>query len=118
MKKIKGRVKRHRTLRKKLMGTKARPRLCLFRSSKNLYAQLIDDVEGCTMISLSTNVKTLKSKTPYGGNVKAAVVLGEEFAKKAKEKGFGKIVFDRAGYLYHGRVKAFADAARKNGMVF
>ena len=118
MKKIKGRVKRHKALRKKLMGTKARPRLCIFRSSKNLYAQLVDDIGGHTMFSLSTNVAALKNKTLYGGNVKAAVVLGEEFAKKAKEKGFGKIVFDRAGYLYHGRVKAFADAARKNGMVF
>ncbi len=118
MKRIKGRIKRHRTLRKKLGGTKARPRLCIFRSSKNLYAQLVDDVEGHTVISLSTNVAALKGKTPYGGNVKAAMVLGEEFAKLAKEKGFGKIVFDRAGYLYHGRVKAFADAARKNGMIF
>ncbi len=85
MKKVKGRVKRHKALRKKLIGTKERPRLCIFRSSKNLYAQLVDDVGGHTMFSFSTNVAALKNKTPYGGNGKAALTLGEEFAKKAFE---------------------------------
>ncbi|UCD55188.1 MAG: 50S ribosomal protein L18 [Candidatus Omnitrophota bacterium] len=118
MKKIKGRIKRHKIIRKKVTGTKDKPRLCVFRSGKNLYAQLIDDMKGHTLFSFSTNTGALKTKVAYGGNVKAAASLGEAFAKRAKEKGFNKIVFDRAGYLYHGRVKAFAEGARKNGLVF
>lgn len=118
MKKVMGRERRHKIIRKKVIGTKDRPRLCVFRSCKNLYAQLIDDIKGHTLFSLSTNASDLKNKLRYGGNLKAAQVLGEEFAKQAKEKGFGKITFDRAGYLYHGRVKAFAEAARKNGLIF
>jgi len=118
MKKIKGRVKRHKALRKKLIGTNIRPRLCVFRSNKNLYVQLIDDLKGNTVLSYATSAKDFKTGSPYGGNVKAAGLLGEKFAQKAKEKGFSKIIFDRAGYLYHGRIKAFADAARKNGLVF
>lgn len=118
MKKLKGRKRRHRILRKKLIGTSEKPRLCVFRGSKNFYAQLIDDIKGCTLFSLSTLSKSVKNKIGYGGNVKAATLLGEAFAKNAKDKGFGKIVFDRAGYLYHGRLKAFADAARKNGLIF
>jgi len=118
MKKLKGRIKRHKVLRKKIIGTKAKPRLCVFRSSKNLYAQLIDDMKGHTLFSFSTNAAAEKDKKGYGGNVKAARSLGEEFARRAKEKGFGKIVFDRAGYSYQGRVKAFAEAARKSGLIF
>jgi len=105
-------------LRRKIVGTNEKPRLCVFRSGKNLYAQLIDDVKGYTLFSASTNDKGGKSKVRYGGNVKAAALLGEEFAKGAKEKGFAKITFDRAGYLFHGRVKAFAESARKNGLIF
>jgi len=100
------------------MGTAEKPRLCVFRSGKNLYAQLIDDVKGHTLFSVSTSGKAVKNKIGYGGNVKASVLLGEEFAKGAKEKGFAKIVFDRAGYRFHGRVKAFAESARKNGLIF
>ena len=118
MKKVRGRQRRHKLIRKKIIGTKDRPRLCVFRSLENLYAQLIDDIKGHTLFSASTNAPDLKKKIGHGGNVKAALVLGEEFAKRAKEKGFSKIVFDRAGYLYHGRVKAFAEAARKNGLIF
>jgi len=118
MKKIRGRIRRHKILRKRIVGTKDKPRLCVFRSGKNLYAQLIDDMKGHTLFSFSTNMSGLKNKIAYGGNVKAAASLGEAFAKQAKEKGFNKIVFDRAGYLYHGRVKAFAEGARKNGLVF
>jgi len=118
MKKIMGRKKRHRVLRKKLVGSAERPRLCIFRSGKNLYAQLIDDIKGLTLFSVSTNDKTIRAKVRYGGNVKAAVFLGEAFAKGAKEKGFAKITFDRAGYLFHGRVRAFAESARKNGLIF
>lgn len=118
MKKIKGRKRRHRILRKKLIGTQERPRLCISRSNTNLYCQLIDDIKGNTLYSLSTNAPGLRKKIEYGGNIKAAVCLGEEFTKKVVEKGFAKVAFDRAGYLYHGRIKAFADAARKNGLIF
>ena len=118
MKKLRGRVKRHRVIRKKIVGMESKPRLCVTRSSKNLYAQLVDDLKGHTLFSLSTRSAGLREKVSYGGNVKAAGVLGEEFAKQAKGKGFERVVFDRAGYLYHGRVKAFAEAARKSGLVF
>ena len=118
MKKLKGRQKRHKVIRKKVIGTRERPRVCIFRSNKNLYAQLIDDMKSQTLFSLSTSSGQLKKSLSSGGNVKAARALAEEFAKKAKEKGFERIVFDRAGYLYHGRVKAFAETVRKNGLVF
>ncbi len=81
-------------------------------------ALLVDDIKGHTLFSLTTGGAELKKKMGYGGNVKAAIILGENFAKKAREKGFEKIVFDRAGYRYHGRVKAFAEAVRKNGIIF
>ncbi|MFH1594444.1 MAG: 50S ribosomal protein L18 [Candidatus Omnitrophota bacterium] len=115
---IKGRERRHRIIRKKVIGTNEKPRLCVFRANKNFQAQLIDDIKGHTVVSLSTCDAGFKSKIKYGGNVKAAEVLGAEFAERSKKKGFSRIVFDRAGYKYHGRIKAFADAARKNGLVF
>jgi large subunit ribosomal protein L18 len=118
MGKLKGRKRRHRIIRKKLVGTDRRPRLCVTRTNKNLRGQLVDDIKGHTLISLSTNAPEVKKKIGYGGNVKAAAHLGEEFAKKAKKKGFAKVAFDRAGYLFHGRVKAFAEEARKNGLEF
>ena len=118
MRKFTGRKRRHRVLRKKLAGSSERPRLCITRSNKNLSGQLIDDTVSKTPFSLSTNAKDFRSKLSYGGNVKAAVLLGEEFARKAKAKGFGKVAFDRAGYRYHGRLKAFAETARKNGLIF
>ena len=118
MKKLSGRKKRHRTIRKKIAGTPEKPRLCIVRSNKNMNALLVDDMKGHTLLSLSTGGLELKKKISYGGNVKAAIMLGENFAKKAKKKGFEKIVFDRAGYRYHGRVKAFAEAVRKNGIIF
>ena len=99
-------------------GTVEKPRLCIFRSLKNLNAQLIDDVQGKTLFAMSTSSAVIKAKEKNGGNVKAASVLGEVFAKKAVEKGFTKIIFDRAGYKYHGRVKALADACRENGLKF
>jgi len=118
MRKVKGRERRHKILRKRIKGTVQKPRLCVFRSGKNLYAQLIDDIKGHTLFSLSTNASGLKNRVNYGGSVKAATILAEEFAKKAKEKGFSKIVFDRAGYRYHGRIKAFAETTKKNGLFF
>jgi len=99
-------------------GTPERPRLVVHRSLKNLSAQVIDDTKKITIFSYSTLGKEVKQKFPSGGNVKAAEYLGQIFAQKAKEKGITKIIFDRAGYLYHGRVKIFADSLRKGGLEF
>ena len=112
------RLRKHRRIRKVLSGTAKAPRLCIFRSLSNMSAQLVDDTEGKTIISLSTLDKEFKKVNPKGGNVKSAVALGEAVAKKAQEKGIINVVFDRGGYLYHGRIKAFADAARKGGLKF
>ncbi len=109
---------RHERLRKKLVGTPEKPRLNVYRALKNIYAQIIDDTSGKVIISASTLNKEIKSTLKYGGNAKAAAVLGQIIAKKAKEKGIEKIAFDRGGYLYHGRVKALAEAARKEGLKF
>ncbi|MDZ5474248.1 50S ribosomal protein L18 [Bacillus sp. 31A1R] len=110
------RKKRHARVRSKLSGTAARPRLNVFRSSKHIYAQLIDDVSGVTLVSASTLDKEVSLDST--GNVDAAVKVGELVAKRAIEKGVKAVVFDRGGYLYHGRVKALADAARENGLEF
>lgn len=112
------RIKRHRRARTKIIGTIARPRLAVHRSLANLYGQVIDDTVNRTLFSLSTRDKEIKAKFAYGGNVKAATLLGEVFARRAKEKGITKVVLDRGGNLYHGRVKAFAEALRKGGMDF
>ncbi|MFH1459738.1 MAG: 50S ribosomal protein L18 [Candidatus Omnitrophota bacterium] len=111
------RGKRHRRIRKKISGTKEMPRLSIYRSLKNIYAQLIDDESSRTILTCSTQQPEIKDQCK-GANVKSATVLGELIAKKAKEKGVEKIVFDRGGYLYHGCVKAVAEAARKSGLVF
>ncbi len=99
-------------------GTPERPRLVVHRSLKNLSAQVIDDTKKITIFSYSTLGKEVKQKFPSGGNVKAAEYLGQIFAQKAKDKGINRIIFDRAGYLYHGRVKVFADSLRKGGLEF
>jgi len=112
------RSKRHRRIRLKLCGTSARPRLIIRRSLKNLHAQLLDDAQQKTLFCLSTLDKEIKTKFPCAGNIKAAEFFAEVFARRAKEKGIAQIVFDRAGYLYHGRVKAFAEALRKGGLEF
>ncbi|NQT89911.1 MAG: 50S ribosomal protein L18 [Candidatus Omnitrophica bacterium] len=117
-KRITQRKIRHNRLRKKAVGTSQRPRLCVYRSLNNLSAQIVDDISGKTLLSLSTFGKELKSSLKYGGNTKAAQVLGGQLAQKAKAKGVEKVVFDRGGYRYHGRVKVFAEAARKAGLVF
>jgi large subunit ribosomal protein L18 len=116
--KNKARLKRHLRVRKKISGTTERPRLSVFRSSKHIYAQLIDDVKGVTIASASTVDKELASGIGNGGNVESARKVGELIAKRAKEKGFENVVFDRGGYLYHGRVQALADAAREAGLQF
>ncbi len=116
--KNKARKKRHLRVRKKISGTPARPRLSVFRSSKHIYAQLIDDISGRTLASASTVDKELAGQLKNGGNVEAARKVGELIAKRAKEKGIEAVVFDRGGYLYHGRIKALADAAREGGLQF
>ena len=110
------RVERHKRIRKDLSGTADRPRLNVFRSNANITAQIIDDEKGVTLVSASTLEKDLKIKN--GGNVEAAKLIGAEIAKRAKKAKISKVVFDRGGYLYHGRVKALADAARENGLEF
>ena len=112
------RVARHLRIRKKVVGNNDRPRVCVHRSPNNLYVQVIDDVSGKVLFGISTLTKDLRSKIKNGGNVSAASMLGEAFAEQAKKKGIKQICFDRGGYLYHGRVKAFADAARKAGLEF
>jgi large subunit ribosomal protein L18 len=105
----------HLRIRRKLRGTSERPRLAVFRSVAHIYAQVIDDSKGETLVSASTVDKGAKTN---GGNVAAAKAVGTTVAEKAKEKGITKVVFDRGGYIYHGRVKALADAARAAGLEF
>ena len=113
-----GRLKRHNRIRKKLMGTVERPRLTVHRSLKNLYVQVINDLESKTLVSFSTTDKEFAKQAPKSGKVSTAQKLGQFFAKRLKEKGIQKIAFDRGGYLYHGRVKALADALRESGIEF
>ena len=114
-----GRIKRHFRIRKRLSGTKDVPRLIVHRSHGNLYIQFIDDSASHTMLSLSTNDSSFKKEfVAKGGNVEAAKKMGAYIAREASKKDIKKIVFDRGGYLYHGRVKALADAAREAGMKF
>lgn len=101
-----------------MQGTPEKPRLCLYRSLKHLEAQAINDMEGKTLVALSTRDKDFATKIKFGGNCDAAKQLGEAFAKKAKAAGVERVVFDRGGRLYHGRVKAFADSARSGGLQF
>ncbi len=114
-----GRQIRHMRVRRKVAGTAERPRLTIFRSLTNVYCQLIDDATGVTIAAASTLTPEIKGKLgAKRGNVKASVAVGEEIAKLAQAKGIKKVCFDRAGYKYHGRVKALADAARKAGLEF
>ena len=107
---------RHARIRENLSGTSERPRLCVFRSNKNIEAQIIDDVKGVTLVSVSSLEKELKLTN--GGNIEAAKVVGTEIAKRAKKAKINTVVFDRGGYLYHGRVAALAEAAREGGLEF
>jgi large subunit ribosomal protein L18 len=106
----------HVRIRKRLKGTSERPRLAVFRSTAHIYAQVIDDVRGVTLVSASSTEKAGEKKT--GGNVEAAKEIGKRVAERARENGIGKVVFDRGGYIYHGRIKALADAAREAGLEF
>ena len=112
------RVARHARIRKNLSGTPDMPRLCVFRSNKNIFAQIIDDVHGVTLASASTIDKEVKAGIEYGGNKKAAKAVGEAIAKRALAKGSETVCFDRGGFLYHGRVKELADGAREAGLKF
>lgn len=110
--------KRHIRVRVKISGTSECPRLAVYRSLKHIYAQIIDDTKGITLAASSSDSKELKEKLSHGGNVDAAKVVGEDIAKKALAKDIKNVVFDRGGFLYHGRVKALADAAREAGLEF
>lgn len=114
--KNKARRRRHLRVRKHISGTAERPRLNVFRSLSNIYAQVIDDVTGTTLVAASSKDKDLSIQN--GGNVEAAKVVGAAVAKRAQEKGIKEVVFDRGGYIYHGRVKALAEAAREAGLEF
>ena len=112
------RVKRHWRLRKNINGTAERPRLNVFRSLSNIYAQVIDDVNGVTLVSASTLDKEIKAQDVKGGIAEAAKLVGKLVADRAIEKGITTVVFDRGGYIYHGRVAALAAAAREAGLKF
>ena len=111
-------VRRHLRLRKNISGTAQRPRLNVFRSLSNIYAQIIDDEAKVTLVSASTLDKEIKGTFPNGGNVAAAAAVGKVVAKRALEKGIDTVVFDRGGHIYHGRVKALAEGAREAGLKF
>lgn len=113
-----GRLKRHRRIRKRVVGLAARPRLCVYRSHKHLYAQIVDDFQGKVLVGVSTLATALKQSAPSGGNIAAATQLGRRVAEIAREKGITQVAFDRGGYIYHGRIKALADAAREGGLQF
>jgi len=109
---------RHMRVRKKISGTTAKPRLNVYRSNLNIYAQIIDDVTGNTLVAASSLETAVKEKVSNTGNKQAAKLVGELVAKKALEKGIEDVVFDRGGYLYHGRVKELAEGAREAGLKF
>jgi len=112
------RLRRHRRVRKKVSGTAGKPRLSVFRSTNHIYAQIIDDVKGTTLVSASSLDSEIKPKIGSGGNIEAAKQVGALVAKRALEKKLGEVVFDRGGFIYHGRVKALAEAAREAGLKF
>ena len=112
------RFKRHRSIRKRIIGSQERPRVCVHRSAKNLFVQVIDDVQAKTILSFSTLDKAFLKSCGKVKKVTASEKLGDFFGKKLLEKGIKKVAFDRGGYLYHGRIKALADSLRKAGLEF
>jgi large subunit ribosomal protein L18 len=112
------RLKRHARVRKNVFGTPEKPRMCVFRSNKNISVQIIDDVAGTTLVSASSLDKDVKAQVAYGGNKDAAKLVGKAVGEKAVAKGIKVVAFDRGGYLYHGRVKELADGAREAGLEF
>jgi len=105
-------------IRKSVNGTADRPRLSVFRSDKHIYAQVIDDISGKTLVAAGSTEKDVRGDAPNGGNIKAAVLVGKAIAERAKAAGLGRVAFDRGGRQYHGRIKALADAAREGGLQF
>lgn len=118
MSRSKRRQVRHKRIRRHLRSKEDCPRLVILRSLRNIFAQVVDDAQKKTMLSFSTLNKEIKEKFPYQGNITAAKFFGGQLAEELKKKGFTKVVFDRAGHLYHGRVKAVADSLRKGGISF
>jgi len=116
--KLRKRTRRHLRIRRKVVGTAERPRLSVYRSLKHIYCQIINDIEGRTLVAASTQSPDLRSEIKYGGNVAAAEIVGKKIAEEAKNKGITKVVFDKGGYKYHGRIKALAEAARKYNLSF
>ena len=112
------RLQRHKRVRRKVFGTPQRPRLCVFRSSNNIYAQIIDDTNRVTLVAASSLDEAVKGAVNHTGNKEAAKMIGEAVAKRALDKGITEVVFDRGGYVYHGRVQALAEAAREAGLKF
>lgn len=112
------RQRRHLRVRKRISGTAERPRLNVYRSNKHIYAQLIDDEKGVTLVSASSLEKEFRAEAETGATVEFARKIGSLVAERAKAKGYSNVVFDRGGYLYHGRIQALADAAREAGLVF
>ena len=112
------RIKRKKRIRKKMTGTQDRPRLSVFRSARHVYAQIVDDSRGETVVTASSVEKAVKGHAPFENKVALAAHIGELIAQRAAEKGIKKVVFDRNGFLYHGRVKAISDGARKAGLDF
>ena len=112
------RVNKHRRLRNRFSGTAERPRLAVFRSNNHMYAQIIDDTVGNTLVSASTLEKEIKAELNKTNDVEAAAYLGKVIAKRAMDKGISEVVFDRGGFLYHGKIEALAEAAREAGLVF
>ncbi|MCD8039475.1 MAG: 50S ribosomal protein L18 [Lachnospiraceae bacterium] len=112
------RTKKHKRIRNRLNGTSQRPRLAVFRSNNHMYAQIIDDTVGNTLAAASTVESEVKSELEKTNNVEAAAYLGKVIAKRALDKGITEVVFDRGGFLYHGKIKALAEAAREAGLVF
>ena len=116
--KLRKRTRRHLRIRKKVVGTAERPRLSVYRSLKHIYCQIINDIEGRTLVAASTQSPDLRLQIKYGGNAVAAEIVGKKIAEEAKNKGITKVVFDKGGYKYHGRIKALAEAARKYNLSF
>jgi large subunit ribosomal protein L18 len=108
----------HKRIRNKISGNMTRPRLCVYRSSKYIYAQIVDDTQGRTLVAASTAEKDVRGDLKQAGNIQASKVVGKAIAERAKAKGIETVVFDRGGYLYHGRIKAVAEAARESGLKF
>jgi len=112
------RIKRRQRIRKRIQGTTVRPRLCVFRSAKHIYAQIIDDTQGLTLVSASSTEAEIRQKEKFENKVALATFIGKQVGARAQEKGIKKVVFDRNGFLYHGRVKAVSEGARESGLEF